>query len=61
MLYALTLSGPVRLTQGEFLHFPGRCFGQSIDKFDALGGLKVGHMIPAEADQVCLTGVLLPA
>src|SRR5215468_11931873 len=55
----LTLSFPVLLTQGKFLHFPGRRFGQSLDKFDALGGFEVGHVVPTERDELLLAGVLV--
>src|SRR5262249_25943761 len=39
-LYPLTLLCPVLLTQGKFLHFPSRRFGQSLDKFNDLRGLE---------------------
>src|SRR5262245_46746045 len=55
----LTLSCPVLFTQGKFLHFPGRRFGQSLDKFDALGGFEVGHVVPTERDEILLAGVLV--
>src|SRR5712692_617893 len=57
-LYPLTLFCPVLFTQGKFLHFPGRRFGQGPDKFNGLGSLEVGHVVPTKPDQLLLAGVL---